>query len=68
MPDCSGIGTLYKVNETKIIPDTSLSIKNGGLAPQGAQKESWMFRQLELIGRRFDFKLSDPISRFPRKP
>ena len=25
--DCSGIGTLYKVNETKIIPDTSLIYK-----------------------------------------
>ena len=60
--DCNGIGTLYKVNTAKIIPDPSLSIKNGGLAPQGAQKESWLFKQLELIGQRFNFKLSDPIS------
>ena len=63
---CSGIGTLYKVNETKIIPDTSLSIKNGGLAPQGVQKDTWLFKQLELIGRRFNFKLSDPISSIPK--
>ena len=26
-----------------------------------------MFRQLELIGRRFDFKLSDPISKIPKE-
>ena len=26
-----------------------------------------MFRQLELIGRRFDFKLSDPISSIPKE-
>jgi excinuclease ABC subunit A len=64
--DCNGIGTLYKVNTTKIIPDTSISIKNGGLAPQGVQKESWLFKQLELIAQRFKFKLSDPISSIPK--
>jgi excinuclease ABC subunit A len=65
--DCNGIGTLYKVNNAKIIPDTSLSIKNGGLAPQGVQKESWLFKQLELIAQRFKFKLSDPISSIPKE-
>ena len=65
--DCNGIGTLYKVNTAKIIPDTSLSIKNGGLAPQGVQKESWLFKQLELIAQRFKFKLSDPISSIPKE-
>ena len=65
--DCSGIGTLYKVNESKIIPDKSLSIKNGGLAPQGAQKDSWIFKQLELIAQRYKFKLSDPISTIPKE-
>ena len=65
--ECNGLGTLYKVNETKIIPNTSLSIKNGGLAPQGVQKDSWIFKQLELIGHRFNFKLSDPISNIPKE-
>jgi excinuclease UvrABC ATPase subunit len=60
-PDCSGIGTLYKVNAAKIIPDTSLSIKNGGLAPQGNQTDSWIFKQLELIAQRYKFNLTDPI-------
>ena len=64
---CSGIGTLYKVNESKIIPDPSLSIKNGGLAPQGPQKNSWIFKQLELIAQRYKFKLSDPISKIPKE-
>jgi excinuclease ABC subunit A len=59
---CNGIGTLYKVNRNKIIPDDSISIKNGGLAPQGSQKDSWIFKQLELIAQRFKFRLSDPIS------
>ncbi|MGB1370773.1 MAG: excinuclease ABC subunit UvrA [Flavobacteriaceae bacterium] len=66
-PDCNGIGSLYKVNTQKIIPDPKLSIKNGGLAPQGPQKNSWIFKQLELIAQRFKFSLSDPINKIPKE-
>ncbi|WP_417886613.1 excinuclease ABC subunit UvrA [Zunongwangia sp.] len=66
-PSCSGIGTLYKVNEERIIPDPSKSIKNGGLAPHGPQKKNWIFSQLEVIAERFNFSLSDPISEIPKE-
>ncbi len=66
-PKCNGIGNLYEVNIKKIIPDDSKSIKNGGLAPQGPQKSNWIFKQLELIAQRFDFKLSDPIKKIPEE-
>ncbi|WP_347921918.1 excinuclease ABC subunit UvrA [Pontimicrobium sp. SW4] len=63
---CNGIGTLYEVNEDKIIPDPTLSIKNGGLAPQGPQKNSWIFKQLEAIAMRYEFDLADPINKIPK--
>lgn len=63
--DCNGIGNLYKVNEDKIIPDRKISIQNGGLAPQGSKKNSWIFKQLEIIAKRHDFSLSDSISEIP---
>ena len=66
-PECNGIGSIYKVNINKIIPDPQLSIKNGGLAPQGPQKNSWIFKQLDLIAKRFNFTLSDPISKIPKE-
>ncbi len=66
-PECNGIGSLYKVNPKKIIPNPKLSIKNGGLAPQGTQKNSWIFKQLELIAQRFKFSLYDPIEKIPKK-
>ncbi len=64
---CNGIGNLYEVNPHKIIPDDSLSIKNGGLAPQGQQKNTWIFKQLELIAQRFNFNLNDPIKSIPKE-
>jgi len=64
-PKCNGIGDLYQVNEKKIIPDENLSIKNGALAPHGPEKNSWIFKQFELIAQRFNFKLSDAYKEIP---
>ncbi|MEY8868936.1 excinuclease ABC subunit UvrA [Meridianimaribacter flavus] len=64
-PKCNGIGRLYQINERKIIPDDSLSIKAGALAPHGPQKNSWIFKQLETIAHRYGFSLSDPYKSIP---
>ena len=66
-PDCNGIGSLYKVNENKIIPDPKISIQNGGLASQDSKKNSWIFKQLDLIAQRYNFKLTDPIETIPKE-
>lgn len=65
-PKCNGLGTIYEVNLKKVIPDNTKSIKQGGIAPLGEYKKSWMFRQLETIAERFHFKLTDPISEIPQ--
>jgi len=64
---CNGLGRNNKVNTKKIIPDTSISIKNGGIVPLGEQKNSWIFKQLQLIAERYNFQLTDPISEIPKK-
>ncbi len=64
-PNCNGIGRLHVVNPKKIIPDDTKSIKAGGIEPHGPQKSNWIFKQLELIAKRFDFKLTDPINTIP---
>ncbi|MEN8788577.1 MAG: excinuclease ABC subunit UvrA [Flavobacteriaceae bacterium] len=65
-PLCHGLGHVYEVNEHKIIPDKKLSIQAGGIAPLGEYKKSWSFKQLETIGRRYGFELSDPIADIPK--
>ena len=64
---CNGIGTVHQINLKKVIPDDSISIKNGGLAPQGPQKNNWIFKQLELIAMRYNFALMDPIKKIPNE-
>ncbi len=64
-PNCKGLGHLYEVDANKIIPNKKLSIKQGAIAPHGAQKDNWVFKQLELIAEKFAFKLTDPIEKIP---
>lgn len=66
-PNCNGLGTVNEVNLKKVIPDDTISIKNGGIIPLGEQKNSWIFKQLELIAERFKFKLSDQIHKIPKE-
>lgn len=65
-PNCSGLGSLYQVNLNKVIADDTKSIKTGGILPIGPYKNTWIFKQLETIAQRFDFKLTDPIKDIPK--
>jgi excinuclease ABC subunit A len=58
---CNGLGTVNEINRKKIIPNPKLSIKNGGFAPLGEYKSSWIFKQLEIIGEKYGFKLTDAV-------
>lgn len=64
---CNGIGTTNEINLRKVIPDDSISIKNGGIVPLGEQKNSWIFKQLQLIAERYNFQLKDPIHTIPKE-
>ena len=65
--NCNGLGTVNEINLKKIIPNGKLSIKNGGLAPLGESKNSWIFKQLELIAHKYEFKLTDPVETIPQE-
>tara|TARA_R110002073_G_scaffold306012_2_gene475131 strand:+ start:8182 stop:11001 length:2820 start_codon:yes stop_codon:yes gene_type:complete len=64
---CNGLGITNEINFTKVIPDHTVSIKSGGIIPLGEQKNSWIFKQLQLIAERYKFKLSDPIKSIPQE-
>jgi len=66
-PKCNGLGSISEVDINKIIPDREKSIKEGGLAPLGKYKTTWIFRQLEAIGKRFGFDLSTKIKDIPEE-
>tara|TARA_B100000768_G_scaffold159738_1_gene158935 strand:+ start:1276 stop:4098 length:2823 start_codon:yes stop_codon:yes gene_type:complete len=64
---CNGLGITNEINFNKVIPNHSISIKNGGIIPLGEEKNSWIFKQLQLIADRYHFKLSDAIKSIPEE-
>ena len=64
-PKCNGLGTVIQVDMKKIIPDPSLSLRKGGLAPLGEYKNNSVFSQLEAIGTRYGFTLDTPLCEIP---
>ncbi len=61
-PRCSGIGKEAVFDIKKIIPDERLSLREGGVEPLGKYKNNKTFVLLELLGRRYDFTLDDPMA------
>ncbi len=64
---CNGLGEVREVDEKKIIPDPKLSIKKGGVAPLGEYKKNWIFKQIELLGEKYGFKLTTPLEEIPEE-
>ncbi len=62
--NCKGLGSINQINVNKIIPNPKLSIKAGGFVPLGEYKSSWIFKQLEIIGQKYAFKITDAIETF----
>ncbi len=60
-PECSGIGTKLEVDEELIIPDDSISINDGAIAPwAGGQSSEYFLRLLEALAGEMKFSLDTP--------
>ena len=64
---CKGLGNQFDINHQKIIPNDNISIENGGIIPLGEKKNNWGYRQMEVIAKRYNFLLTDPIKEIPKK-
>ena len=67
-PECSGIGTKKEVDEDLIIPDDSISINDGAIAPwSGGQSSDYFIRLLEALAKDLPFSLDTPWKKISAK-
>jgi len=60
-PECSGIGTKLEVDEELVIPDGSISINEGAIAPwSGGHTSEYFMRLLEALAEEVKFSLDNP--------
>ena len=60
-PGCKGLGYVNIVDRDKIVPDSSLSIRQGAILPLGKYKNSMVFWQIEAICANHGYTLDTPF-------
>ena len=64
-PKCTGLGVFLKIDENKIIPDRTKSIRDGAIKGSGWAMEgsSIAAMYMEALAKRYNFSLDDPIEK-----
>ncbi len=69
-PDCNGLGTRMEAAPDLVVPDPSLSIRDGAIAPWASameRGEGWTYRIVEALAEACDVDLDTPWSKLPKK-
>lgn len=66
-PTCNGLGEVAEVDIAKIIPDSSKSVKQGGLAPLGEVKQNYALDQIEALLEKHGYNLKTPLGDLPEQ-
>lgn len=64
---CNGLGYIFEVDRHSVIPNLKLSIMQGGLAPLGEYRETWIFQILKALSKKYNFSLSSPLEKIPEE-
>ena len=66
-PECKGLGEVNLIDRAKIIPDDTLSIHDGGIAPLGKYKNTMIFWQITAICEKYGCSLKTPLRDLPQE-
>ena len=66
-PECKGLGEVNLIDRAKIIPDDTISIHDGGIAPLGKYKNTMIFWQITAICEKYGCSLKPPLRDLPQE-
>ena len=64
-PRCKGLGFVHIIDRNKVIPDPTLSLRDGGFAPLGKAKQAMIFWQVEAVLEEYDCTIDTPLGEVP---
>src|SRR5918992_674963 len=64
---CDGLGTRLEVDAELVVPDPTLSISEGALAPWASNTLEYWYRVLEAVGEVHGFSLDTPWKKLPKR-
>jgi excinuclease ABC subunit A len=62
-PKCKGLGQVFRVDPDAVIPDRTISVDQGGIAPLGEAREAQIYKQVEQLAKRNRFSLKAPVEK-----
>ena len=65
-PRCAGLGELVEFDEGRVVPDPSLSLREGAIAPWDQRTAPYHQDLLEALARKYGFDLYTPFGKLPR--
>lgn len=66
-PKCKGLGYISVIDREKVVPNDAVSIYDGGLAPLGKYRKTFIFQELEAVLQKYDSDLKTPIRDIPEE-
>jgi len=64
---CDGLGTRLEIDPSLVVPDPSLSISEGAIAPWGTSSSAWFYGQMRALARHYSFDLKMPFQELPER-
>jgi excinuclease ABC subunit A len=64
-PRCKGLGKINEIDITKVIPNPSKSIYEGGIIPLGKHKSQLIFWQIDAVLKKYECDIKIPINEIP---
>lgn len=66
-PRCKGLGVVSDIDLKKVIPDDTLNIHDGGIAPLGKYKNQMIFWQIQALLQNYECNIKTPIKDIPEE-
>ena len=66
-PRCKGLGYVDEIDLGKVIPDKSISIRQGAIVPLGKYKNQMIFWQIESVLEKYGCELATPVNDIPEE-
>ncbi|WP_296879453.1 excinuclease ABC subunit UvrA [uncultured Methanobrevibacter sp.] len=63
-PECNGIGSKMEIDPNLIVPDNTLTLNEGAIAPwsKSSTRENYYYQMLEAVSKHFNFSMDVPFN------
>ncbi len=66
-PKCDGLGSKPEIDPDLVVPDPSLSIRDGAIKPWAKRDSIYFIQKLEAVAEHYEFRFNTPFHKLTKK-